>query len=156
MKKMDGMAFAVALAVSLPACASIASHAPKWSAATQEVEFVSEPADASIWLDGKLVGATPTRIAVPTGRVVTVRLEKDGYAATDVPLHRTLSGWLAGDAAFLLYAFAPNGFGDRPESRATKAAVAAGIAATAFVVDLSNGAAFRLPARVSVTLVRRP
>lgn len=143
----------VLVAWSAAGCASIATHAPKWSAATQVVKFVSEPSGAAIWLDGKRIGTTPTVFPVPTGRPLIVRFEKDGYAPAAMPLRRTLSGWLAGDAAFALYGLAPNGFGDRPESRARKIAIGAGAAVVAFAVDFANGAAFHLPSRVSATLV---
>lgn len=135
------------------------AHHAGWSATTQVIEVVSDPAGAQVAVSGKVVGMTPVRIVLKRQEAhATVHVEKDGYEPADVALKRTVSGWIALDAALALYAFHPNGFADNPESRGQKVGIAVGLTSAALIIDFANGAVYNLPPRVQVTLkpVRRP
>ena len=61
---------------------------------------ISDPARALVYIDGKLVGTTPTRLGILRSRTdVVLRIEKDGYNPVDLRLQRSVSGWVAGDIA---------------------------------------------------------
>ena len=71
---------------------------------------------------------------------------------TDVPVRRTVSGWIALDMALALSAFHPNGFADNPESPAQKAGIGLGLTAATLVIDFAKGDAYDHPPRVHVIL----
>ena len=66
---------------------------------TQVVAVSSDPPGARVLIDDEPVGVTPTFVDLPRReRDLALRLEKEGFAAVDVPVGRSLSGWLWGDA----------------------------------------------------------
>jgi hypothetical protein len=131
----------------------MAHRAPGWGAATQLVEVVSDPIGAQGAVDGRSWGTTPVRIVLERRNSQSVvRLEKDGYLPAEVPLKRTVSGWVALNMALALYSVHPNGFADNPESRKAKVGIGLGLASTALIIDFANGAAYNLPSRVNIRL----
>ena len=95
------MACLVAAAIVNIGCATIAHGTG------QDVTVTSEPSAAHVTLltreeDGRMVkrltGTTPVVISVPRrAKNLVIRLERDGCPPVDMPLKRTVSGWVAGN-----------------------------------------------------------
>ena len=130
------------------ACASIRHPRP------QTVWVHSRPSGADLFIGERHVGATPVGI-VPNRRArrTVLRLEKDGFAPTEVRLHRSLSRSLLGDLVFPGAVSAAAG----QEARGWEVThVFAGTLAFTLGIDFLTGAAFRFPGSVRATLERSP
>ena len=67
---------------------------------TQVMAVSSDPPGAHVLVDEEHVGVTPTFVDLPRReRNLTLRLEKEGFGSVHVPVRRSASGWLWGDAA---------------------------------------------------------
>jgi hypothetical protein len=71
--------------LSLAACAS---QEERPSAKKLQSAFETDPAGASIFIDGGFVGTTPTSFHLPPKRRVALRLELPGYFPIDTTLDR--------------------------------------------------------------------
>lgn len=122
---------------------------------TQVVAVSSDPPGAHVFVDEEHVGVTPTFVDLPRReRNLTLRLDKEGFGSVDVPVRRSPSGWLWGDAALAVTngLVAGQAIGDQTEW----AHVFVQSAALWFGIDLLTGAAFERPRHVQATLQRRP
>ena len=78
----------------LTGCATIA-HGPN-----QSVVFTSMPAGATVEVDGKVRGTTPTTVVLPREKkTYDVRVTKDGYMEATAQLIAEVSGWIWGNLA---------------------------------------------------------
>ena len=80
--------------VSTGACATI------MQGSNQGIAVNSTPAGASVSVDGKPMGTTPTVLRLERRSAHTVRLEMQGYAPYEMQLEKKLSGWVWGNIAF--------------------------------------------------------
>ena len=60
---------------------------------TQTIKVTSDPSKAKVFVDGKQMSATPVEIVVKRKRIVTIRLEKEGYDPYEMSMKRRLCGW---------------------------------------------------------------
>jgi hypothetical protein len=136
--------------VAMNGCASMSLHTRQFrEAPPQVIDVTSDPMGAEVLVNGVRAGITPLKVTLSRGTPrVVLRFEKSGFVPAEVNLRRSANPWLAGDAALLLLAGVPNGFGDNPYSARQKILLAAGASAAAFAVDLANKSAFAFPARV--------
>lgn len=74
------------VALALAACASQEPERP--SARRVQSSIETDPAGASIFVDGGFVGTTPTSFHLPPKRRVALRLELPGYFPVDTFLDR--------------------------------------------------------------------
>ena len=125
---------------------------------TQRITVNSRPPDAQVFFDGRLVGVTPTAVAVSrSDREPAIRIWKEGFEPYEPRLERSLGWWAAvavgtGIIAGYATAIALTGYDTRkltPLGHVTiwTAAVGAGS------VDFLTGAAFEFPRRVDANLV---
>ena len=122
---------------------------------TQVVAVSSDPPGAQVFLGDKQVGTTPTILDLPRyERDLALRFEKEGLATVDVPVRRSPSRWLWGDALYVTGGGIMAGQG--VSSGTHWAHVFAQATALTFGVDLLTGAAFRLPRQVRATLPSAP
>jgi hypothetical protein len=94
----------LALALTSMSCASIIHGS------TQIIDFNSQPAGATITIDGKTYGETPMAIPLkrngrlsgqPDGKTMyAVTISMDGYYPYDIKLKRELDGWFFGNIIF--------------------------------------------------------
>lgn len=143
----------------LGGCASVVHKAPSpgRGTATQAVEVVSEPTGAQVLLAGQVVGITPVRVVLKrNGDRHVLRVVKEGYVPVDVPLKRSISGAVAGNLPFALFAWnplsGPKGLADNPWSHSQQVAYTFVFPAVGVGIDFLTGAAYKLPARVEVVL----
>lgn len=119
---------------------------------TQVVAVSSDPPGAHVFVDEEHVGVTPTFVDLPRReRNLALRLEKEGFGSVHVPVRRSASGWLWGDAALAV----TNGLvaGQAIGHRKTEwAHVFVQSAALWLGIDLLTGAAFKRPHHVQATL----
>ena len=123
---------------------------------TQVVAVSSDPPGAHVFVDEEHVGVTPTFVDLPRReRNLTLRLDKEGFGSVDVPVRRSPSGWLWGDAALAVSTGLSSGqaIGHRKTEWAHAFVQSA---ALWFGIDLLTGAAFGRPHHVQATLERRP
>lgn len=122
---------------------------------TQVVAVSSDPPGAHVFVDDEHVGVTPTFVDLPRReRNLALRLEKEGFGSVSVPVSRSPSGWLWGNAALAV----TNGLsaGQAIGHRQTEwAHVFVQSAALWFGIDLLTGAAFGRPDHIQATLERR-
>ena len=83
--------FFVVLVVMLSGCASIVSGQK------QQLTFNSEPADATVLINGAVVGKTPMSFMVDRKADETVSFTKEGYKPQTLRLSTTLNGWFWGN-----------------------------------------------------------
>jgi hypothetical protein len=79
--------FAALLAATLPSCATLFAPGP------DKVRFTSEPAGASVTIDGQLVGSTPLDVEVPR-KAIFVSFAKDGFRDATFQIPRSINGWI--------------------------------------------------------------
>lgn len=81
---------------------------------------------------------------------MTIRLEKDGFETLNLPVKRSVSGWVAGDAIAVnpLSCQGLNDISQCPSLLITNAAVFFGL-------DFLTGAAFKFPREVKGVLSRK-
>jgi hypothetical protein len=139
---------------SMTGCASMSLHTRQFHEAPRQViDVTSDPTGAEVFVNGVSAGVTPLKVTLSRGTPrVVLRFERSGFASTEVTLRRSANPWLAADAALLLLAAVPSGFGDNPYSTRQKVLVAAGASAAAFAIDLANKSAFAFPSRVRAAL----
>jgi hypothetical protein len=133
----------IAACVWITGCATLV-HGRK-----QEVVVSSEPPGAQVLLRGEGIGITPTKVTMPRrDSHLTLRFEKAGYQPVELPLKRSMSGWVVGDLAWGPLQFANQGL----SSTSQQATAAVVVPATFLGVDLLTGAAYKLPSQVQVVL----
>ena len=131
-------------------CATLQTNGP-----TQRVTVTSAPPAAEIFLDGRAVGVTPSKIVVGRRNVEPiVRIEKAGFRPSEQALRRSTSWWLLSDVALggliSFFAFAHRqSDGVDPHLGHTLGMVAG---ATPVILDYLTGAAFKFPSRVTAAL----
>jgi len=101
----------------LPSCATI------MTGSKQTVKITSEPSEATVFVDGVEIGKTPY-IGKIKRNSEFIMLNKDGYVAQNIELKHGINGWYWGDVGL------------------TVATLIGGV--VGFVVDLSNGAAYKI------------
>ncbi|MGB3184146.1 MAG: PEGA domain-containing protein [Cyclobacteriaceae bacterium] len=104
MKNTITLALAVTLLL-VPGCATIISGP------NQKVSFDSQPTGATIYLDDKEIGQTPSVFTLarrgrfeserPAKKSYEVRIELDGYEAYEMTIDRKLNAWLFGNILVL-------------------------------------------------------
>jgi hypothetical protein len=116
---------------------------------TQAVTVTSEPAGASVFIESQLVGVTPARMELSRRDAhIVLRLEKDGFAAQEIALKRSVSAWLVGDV----------GLGGNPvscqglDSAGPCPALLATNVGIFMLIDFITGAAYAHPSVVRVML----
>jgi uncharacterized protein YceK len=68
---------------------------------TNQVSFSSEPAGATVMIEGQNMGVTPTRFYLDTRHTYMVQFTKDGYqTATTMITHSVGAGWVVLDILF--------------------------------------------------------
>ena len=82
------------IALGLAACASI------MSGTGQKLKIASEPAGASVLVDGASVGKTPVVTKLSRNEAHTIAVRLDGYQPFELRTHRHLNGWLIGNVVF--------------------------------------------------------
>jgi hypothetical protein len=97
-------------------------------------------------------GLTPIVLQLPRREAtLTIRVEKDGCAPVDVPLQRTVSGWIAGN---LIVANPLSMQGMTDPGRQYPRQLAIGLPLM-FGVDALTGATFKLPKKVHAPVCGR-
>lgn len=87
--------------VLLAACIFSSGCATAINGTTQRVAVASDPPGAQVYVNDAPVGVTPAFVDVPRrDSDLQLRLEKEGYEPTVLPLERSRSGWLAGNVLF--------------------------------------------------------
>lgn len=122
---------------------------------TQVVAVSSDPPGAHVFVDNEHVGVTPTFVDLPRReRNLALRLEKEGFGSVHVPVRRSPSGWLWGDAALAVSTglSAGQAIGHR---KTEWTHVFLQSAAFWLGIDLLTGAAFKRPHHVQATLEKR-
>jgi hypothetical protein len=115
---------------------------------TQTVVVTSDPSGARVFLKSTAVGLTPVQLQLKRrDEHIVLRIEKDGFVPADIPLKRTVSGWVSGNLAFAnpLMIQGLNSASEYP-------LMAAQGLAFGFGTDFLTGAAYKLPKVVRVTL----
>lgn len=90
---MRGKLFAVAC-VALTGCATI-MQGPK-----QQMSISSTPSAAQIMIDGANVGVTPMIAQLERKKSHVVRIIAPGYQPYEIPITKSVSGWVAGNLVF--------------------------------------------------------
>lgn len=86
---------ATALALVLPSCASIVSGGP------DHVPVSSEPAGATIVMNGAQVGRTPVTLPLPRhAKPILLRLELEGHHPQEVEVDIKSNWWVVGNGLF--------------------------------------------------------
>ncbi|MCY4507929.1 MAG: PEGA domain-containing protein [Acidobacteria bacterium] len=134
---------------------------------TQRIRVTSEPPGASVFLDGRPVGTTPTQVtASRRNREPLIRIEKGGFQTAAYRLERREDlSTVLWDVALGAAIIATTGrlMLEHDDANPTfgQIIVAFGAGATLGIVDYANGAAFRFPPRIDAILepelqLRRP
>ena len=146
----------VAAVLAAAGCATMANGT------TQRIGVTSDPPDASVFLDGRPVGTTPTQITVSRrSREPVIEVEKGGFqpAAYRIERHEDWSTVLW-DVVLGLAIITTTGrlMLEHDEANPTlgQLIVAFGAGATPGIVDYANGAAFRFPPRIDAILEPEP
>ena len=112
---------------------------------TQSIEVASTPPGARVLIDGRAVGETPLRVELPRRRRSPVlRFEKEGFWSEAMPLRRSLSWHLLGNAYFAA----------RPPQDSYTPAMWAGTNVMVWGLDFATGGAFAFPSRVEAEMTR--
>jgi PEGA domain len=91
MNIMKMLITALIATVSLTSCASIVNGP------TQKIPVNSYPNGATVNVDGRQLGQTPTVVEVSRKTDHTLSVYKPGYQQRNVHLKRSVSGWVAGN-----------------------------------------------------------
>jgi hypothetical protein len=115
---------------------------------TQAVTVSSEPPGAHIYMGGQLLGVTPARLELKRrDEHIVLRFEKNGFVGQEIPVKRSVSGWIAGNAV-ALNPFQCQGYDSVGAcGLAMPVNVSLGLA-----IDFITGAAFKHPGIVRVIL----
>ncbi|MEL7313213.1 MAG: PEGA domain-containing protein [Pseudomonadota bacterium] len=90
MKRLSLTTLAAALTL-LTGCASIV-HGP-----SQEVAISSNPANATVTSNGRMLGQTPLTAKLARKDEHVIKIELEGYSTYETTLTRTTSGWFWGN-----------------------------------------------------------
>jgi len=145
-----------ALATMNAACATIAHGTG------QDVSITSDPVGAKVTIltrerDGGMktrlsAAQTPVVVSLPRrASNLVVRVETDGCPSVEIPLKRTVSGWVAGNL-IVANPFSMQGM-DNPSTQ-YPAQLAIGLPVM-FGIDALSGGAYKLPKRVHAPLCGR-
>ena len=76
------------------ACATslLASCGTVFGSSTDKIAFSSEPDAASVYVNGQLMGKTPTELALPNKHPINVEFRKDGYERRTVVVNSSVKG----------------------------------------------------------------
>ena len=119
---------------------------------TQRVGVSSNPPGAQVFLGCEPAGVTPVMVDLPRReRDLVLRLEKDGFVTREVPVERSFSRWLWGDAVWSSMVGSAAGLEGGLPASAGAGALMLGITAG---VDLATGAARTFPNVVRTTLAQ--
>ncbi|TAL70453.1 MAG: PEGA domain-containing protein [Bacteroidetes bacterium] len=75
----------------LTSCASIINGS------RDDVKIISEPSEASIKVDGRDVGKTPSSLKLQRGKAHYFEISKSGYETYKITTGKSLSGWFWGN-----------------------------------------------------------
>ena len=146
----------VAAVLAATGCATMANGT------TQRIRVTSDPPGASVFLDGRPVGTTPTQItANRRNRESVIGIEKEGFQPATYRVERR-EDWstVLWDVALGVAIITATGrlMLEHDEANLTfgQTIVAFGAGATPGIVDYANGAAFRFPPRIDVLLEPAP
>ena len=65
---------------------------------SQAVTVSSEPPGANVFVGSRLLGVTPVRLELKRREEhIVLRFEKDGFVGQEIPVKRSVSGWIAGN-----------------------------------------------------------
>jgi len=84
----------VLLSLGMFGCATI------MHGSSQEIGFQSQPSGATVFVDDRLVGETPTFAELRRGSKHTVRFELGGYQPHEAVITKGTSGWVWGNIVF--------------------------------------------------------
>lgn len=84
----------------LATCLSLNGCGTVINGTRQDIAVASNPSNAQVYLDGKIVGETPTIIHPRRKRDHVVTISKDGYETKNIQLKRVFSGAVAGNLIF--------------------------------------------------------
>jgi len=91
----------VRLLVAIAACVLSTSCATLLKGGHQRVSFDSNPAGASVVINGQWEGSTPVQSRLKTNDSYTIEFRKEGYRTESVRLRRVLGvGWVIADVFF--------------------------------------------------------
>lgn len=79
-------------ACAVASCATIVGGGSK-----QQLTFNSEPPDAIVTVQGKVMGKTPLTVTVDRAKNMAVTVEKEGYKRFTTQLSTRLNGWFWGN-----------------------------------------------------------
>ena len=146
----------VAAVLAAAGCATMANGT------TQRIRVTSDPPGASVFLDGRPVGTTPTQItASRRNREPVIGIQKEGFQPATYRIERR-EDWstVLWDVALGVAIVATAGrlLLEHDEANPTfgQLMVAFGAGATPGIVDYANGAAFRFPPRIDAILEPEP
>ena len=137
-----------AMCALLAACVLLNGCATAMNGPAQRVAVASDPPGARVYMNGAPVGVTPAFVDVPRRDPdLKLRLEKDGYQPTMLPIERSRSRWVAGN---LLFAGVPiNDYSVEMWLGAMALYTALGS-----LLDVRSGGAYKRPGLVRATLDR--
>lgn len=84
------------LIFSATGCATILQPGP------DKIKVDTNPKGARVFLDGQEVGVTPCVVLVERSAEGEFRIELEGYKTRIIKRHKVMSGWVLGNAVFLL------------------------------------------------------
>lgn len=132
--------------VLLAACAVSSGCATAINGTTQRVAVASNPPGAQVYLHDAPVGVTPAFVDVPRRDPdLQLRLEKEGYEPTVLPLERSRSGWSWGNVLFAGVPVNEYGVGQWVVAMAFYGALG-------WLRDARSGGAYKRPGLVRATL----
>lgn len=86
MGKRAALLLGILLSWGLPGCGLL------FSGSQSSIPVESNPSSAEVWLDGVLVGRTPTEVQVDSGEHHVLTFRRDGYPDQTVRLESKLNG----------------------------------------------------------------
>jgi len=87
--------FFVGVAIAASGCATIVGGGGK-----QQLTFNSEPSEATVTVQGKVMGKTPLTVTVDRAKNQVVTIEKEGYKPFTTQLSTHMNGWFWGNIVF--------------------------------------------------------